>query len=55
LDIKALDVARQLTLIDFGIFRKITPKELSHQSWNKENSKQNSPNVVRMIERFNEV
>jgi hypothetical protein len=52
LDFKAIDVAKQLTMIDLNIFKKITPQELSHQSWSKENS---SPNVARMIEQSNEV
>eukprot|EP01119_Soliformovum_irregulare_P018470 TRINITY_DN5675_c0_g1_i1.p1 TRINITY_DN5675_c0_g1~~TRINITY_DN5675_c0_g1_i1.p1 ORF type:complete len:967 (-),score=244.39 TRINITY_DN5675_c0_g1_i1:62-2962(-) len=55
LDIKPQEAARQLTVIDYNIFKRITPKELSHQSWNKENAKEVAPNVVKMIERFNKV
>lgn len=31
LDLHPIEVARQLTLIEFNIFEKITPQELSHQ------------------------
>eukprot|EP00027_Filamoeba_sp_ATCC50430_P005761 CAMPEP_0168547718 /NCGR_PEP_ID=MMETSP0413-20121227/4184_1 /TAXON_ID=136452 /ORGANISM="Filamoeba nolandi, Strain NC-AS-23-1" /LENGTH=1073 /DNA_ID=CAMNT_0008577987 /DNA_START=51 /DNA_END=3269 /DNA_ORIENTATION=- len=55
IDLKPVEVARQLTLIDFNNIRRITPQELSHQAWNKAHSKELAPNVVEMITRFNTV
>jgi hypothetical protein len=54
-DVKPLEIAKQLTLIDFHMYRKITPKELSHQAWNKENAKELAPHVVQLISRINDV
>lgn len=55
LDLHPLEVARQLTLIEFKLFEKITPQELSHQAWNKKNAKDIAPNVTALIERCNEI
>ena len=49
----AKDIARQITLIDHELFRKIRPKECLNQSWNKENREQKAPNIFAMINRFN--
>eukprot|EP00026_Physarum_polycephalum_P003905 Phypoly_transcript_03922.p1 GENE.Phypoly_transcript_03922~~Phypoly_transcript_03922.p1 ORF type:complete len:658 (+),score=80.30 Phypoly_transcript_03922:101-2074(+) len=55
LDLHPVEIARQLTLIEFSIFEKITPQELSHQAWNKKNAKELAPNVTALIDRCNEV
>ncbi len=44
-----------MTLIDFKYFLQITPKELCHQSWNKENAKDVAPAIINMIDRFNTI
>ena len=55
LELNPLDVAKQLTLIESFLFKKITPKELSHQSWNKPDAKIQSPYLIKLIERFNDL
>jgi len=54
-DLHAQEVARQLTLIEFDLFKAIQPKELLNQCWNKKNKQELAPNVVSMIKRFNDV
>ena len=48
-----LEIARQITLIDFNLFSKIEPKECLNQSWNKKEQKTKAPNIYAMIQRFN--
>lgn len=55
LDLHPIEIARQLTLIEFKIFEKITPQELSHQAWNKKNAQELAPNVTALINRCNEI
>jgi len=52
-DFDELEVARQLTLIEFDYYDKILPSELLGQAWSK--SQQNSPNVLSMIARSTNV
>ncbi|KAH3756910.1 Ras guanine nucleotide exchange factor [Pelomyxa schiedti] len=47
------EIAKQLTLIDFGIFQSIKPSELVDKGWTKEGKNYRSPHVVQMIERIN--
>ncbi|GAM21223.1 hypothetical protein SAMD00019534_043980 [Acytostelium subglobosum LB1] len=54
-DIEEEEIARQMTLIEFEMFKKIKPPELLNQSWNKAKLKHRAPNVLRMIDRFNSV
>jgi len=54
-DLKPLEIARQLTLIEFDLYRKIQPKECLNQAWNKTDREINAPNISAMIRRFNEV
>jgi len=55
LDIDPLELARQITLIEFNFYKIICPKELVNQSWNKDGKEANSPNVIEMIHWFNDV
>ncbi|KAN0031401.1 hypothetical protein ACTFIV_005265 [Dictyostelium citrinum] len=58
LDIFSVDeeeIARQLTLMDFEIFSAIKSTELLNQSWNKPKLRHRSPNVLTLINRFNEI
>jgi hypothetical protein len=55
IDLNPLEVARQITLIESAYFHKITPKELSHQNWNRPNAAELSPNLIRLIERTNDI
>eukprot|EP01117_Protostelium_nocturnum_P012508 TRINITY_DN4610_c0_g2_i4.p1 TRINITY_DN4610_c0_g2~~TRINITY_DN4610_c0_g2_i4.p1 ORF type:complete len:799 (-),score=111.02 TRINITY_DN4610_c0_g2_i4:1388-3784(-) len=55
MELKAMDIAKQMALMDFELIRKITSAELSFQSWNKADSKRRSPNITRFIERSNQI
>eukprot|EP01120_Amphizonella_sp_Union-15-10_P012325 TRINITY_DN5451_c0_g1_i1.p1 TRINITY_DN5451_c0_g1~~TRINITY_DN5451_c0_g1_i1.p1 ORF type:complete len:588 (-),score=114.16 TRINITY_DN5451_c0_g1_i1:46-1776(-) len=55
MDIPAIEVARQMTLIEFDLFTKIQPWEFLGQAWTKADKDDKAPNVVAMISRFNVV
>jgi len=48
-----LELARQMTLIEYRAFKKIKPKECFNSSWTKPNKLIESPNIVELTERFN--
>jgi len=50
-----IEIARQLTIIEYEMYREITPKELLSLSWQKNDREKRSPNLLKMIHRFNEV
>ncbi|KAJ3450892.1 ras guanine nucleotide exchange factor i-related [Anaeramoeba flamelloides] len=54
-DIDELEIARQITLIDFEIFSQIKPAELLNCAWSKPKLKHRAKNVLELIERFNEM
>lgn len=54
-DLEPVEIARQLTIIEYDLYREITAKELLSLSWQKSDSKKRSPNLLKMIHRFNEV
>lgn len=47
------EIARDLTNIEFSTYKDIKTSELMNQSWNKTGKDQTSPNIRKMIERFN--
>ena len=47
------EVARQISLYEFSIFRKIQPKEMLNQAWSKKTRDQFAPNVTADIAHFN--
>ncbi|GAM23342.1 hypothetical protein SAMD00019534_065170 [Acytostelium subglobosum LB1] len=55
LELDTTEVARQLTLIESEMYRKIESKECLGQSWNKPNKDELAPNIVAFIRRFNAV
>eukprot|EP00761_Pharyngomonas_kirbyi_P002852 gb/GECH01002856.1/.p1 GENE.gb/GECH01002856.1/~~gb/GECH01002856.1/.p1 ORF type:complete len:906 (+),score=270.45 gb/GECH01002856.1/:1-2718(+) len=55
MDFPSKEIARQITLIEFDIFRKIHPKEFLNQSWNKDNWETQAQNIYSMIQRFNDM
>jgi hypothetical protein len=55
LDLDSTEVARQLTLLDFAMFKAIKPQECMGQPWNKPESKEKASNIKLMIGRFNQV
>ncbi|KAJ5079686.1 ras guanine nucleotide exchange factor i-related [Anaeramoeba ignava] len=54
-DVNEEEIARQLTLIEFQVYTKISPTELLNQAWNKAKYKHRAPNVLAFIQRFNDV
>ncbi|EFA85873.1 Ras guanine nucleotide exchange factor [Heterostelium album PN500] len=55
IDLDTTEIARQLTLIESELYRKIESKECLGQSWNKQNKDELAPNIVAFIRRFNAV
>lgn len=53
LDLHPQELARQLTLNEIAIFRKIRPNECLGLAWSKKDGDVKAPNVKNMIERFN--
>eukprot|EP01130_Rhizamoeba_saxonica_P017236 TRINITY_DN8273_c0_g1_i1.p1 TRINITY_DN8273_c0_g1~~TRINITY_DN8273_c0_g1_i1.p1 ORF type:complete len:1053 (-),score=242.44 TRINITY_DN8273_c0_g1_i1:20-3178(-) len=52
-DIEPIEVARQLTLIEYNIWNNIAPWECLGQAWAKNGRLDKSPHICEMIERFN--
>jgi len=50
-----LEIARQLTLIEFDSYVKIQPRECLGQHWSKKERQHKAENVVSLIQRFNKV
>ncbi len=55
LDLHPEEVARQMTLIESDLFRKIQPREWLKQSWTRSDKKKRAPGIMNMIHRFNDV
>ncbi|VDM31598.1 unnamed protein product [Hydatigera taeniaeformis] len=53
--IPALDIAEELTYLDFHIFRSIKTQELLNQVWMKDGKEAKAPHVMLVTKRFNEV
>jgi hypothetical protein len=53
LDINEIEIARQLTIREHKIYKKIKPYELLNQSWNKEKLKHRAKHIIEITERFN--
>jgi hypothetical protein len=53
-DIAPIELARQLTIIEFGNFQRIKPVECLHKAWNDEDE-QAAPNVRRVIHTANKL
>ncbi len=47
------EIAKQLTIITQYLFKKIECYELNSSKWSKESKEINSPNIVKLINRFN--
>lgn len=54
-ELDAVELARQLTLMDYELFQKIRPSEFNNLSWTRKTKDTDAPNLLRMINRFNEV
>mmetsp|Transcript_28104 Transcript_28104/g.39669 ORF Transcript_28104/g.39669 Transcript_28104/m.39669 type:complete len:1034 (+) Transcript_28104:92-3193(+) len=55
MDIHPEEVARQMTLMEHEMFKKIKSHECIKQKWVKEAQKENAQNIINMIRRFNRV
>eukprot|EP01084_Bolivina_argentea_P295901 509556_1 len=49
----AEEIADQITLMDYGMFCAIEPRECVHQRWKDSNNKREAPNILSLIQQFN--
>ncbi|KAH3762319.1 Ras guanine nucleotide exchange factor Q [Pelomyxa schiedti] len=54
-DMDPIEIARQLSLMEFDIFRTIQAKEMFSLSWSKKDKELKSPNLLAMIHKFNTI
>ncbi|KAH3757092.1 protein son of sevenless [Pelomyxa schiedti] len=52
--VRSLELARQLTLLEYSNFRNLKPEELLGLGWCKPDASKTSPNVVRSTQFFNQ-
>jgi len=52
---KEEDIARQLTFLEFGIFKQIKATEFLNQAWNSAKLKHKSPHVLHLIAKANKI
>jgi hypothetical protein len=56
MDVDPVELARQLTLIEYSLYRAIKPQECLGQAWNKKTTRDDkAKNIMMMIQRFNQV
>eukprot|EP01102_Stenamoeba_stenopodia_P018147 TRINITY_DN661_c1_g1_i1.p1 TRINITY_DN661_c1_g1~~TRINITY_DN661_c1_g1_i1.p1 ORF type:complete len:1017 (+),score=351.00 TRINITY_DN661_c1_g1_i1:339-3389(+) len=53
IDIHYVELARQLTLMEYDLFKQANPSEYLKQGWKKADKMTRSPNICAMIDRFN--
>ena len=52
-DIAPIELARQLTILEFGFFQKIKPVECLNKAWNRSDGEEAAPNVRSVIKTAN--
>lgn len=55
LDWDTSEIARQLTMSEWDLFVKISPKEFVGMSWQKNDKETLAPNLTKLTARFNQV
>jgi hypothetical protein len=55
MDYHATEIARQLTLIEYEMYKSITPFEFLENGWSRKDKEKRAPNILRMTRRFNMV
>jgi son of sevenless-like protein len=55
MDYHATEIARQLTLIEYDMYKSITPFEFLENGWSRKDKEKRAPNILRMTRRFNMV
>lgn len=51
----AEELAHEISLIEYELFRAIQPKELMKQSWQKEGKEHKAPNILAYLEWLNRI
>lgn len=54
-DVPPVELARQLTLIEFELFAAIRPTEIRNQAWTQPDSAKISPHVTQLTDMWNKV
>jgi len=52
-DISPTELARQLTLMRYAVFKEIRPREFCNLAWTKKDASRRAPNIVKVIKDFN--
>jgi len=52
-DISPVELARQLTLMRYKVFKDIRPREFCNLAWTKKDAARRAPNIVKVIKLFN--
>jgi len=55
MDIHPIELARQLTIIEYDLWAKIKPWEYLGKNWSRDDKEEKAPHIVSMIKRFNDV